>query len=123
MQSVGRSHHGHTNSSANIFACWEICDFGGMINEIMLVPLPRLHLHQHLYIKQAHIHDICIVPFSICNLRLFKALDQLFDLPYFDVLLRLVRLRGTHIGGVFVSKIRLSVCAYVGCRLQVEKWW
>lgn len=31
-----------TNSSANIFACCEICDFGGMINEIMLVPLPRL---------------------------------------------------------------------------------
>lgn len=34
--------------------------------------------------------------------RLFKALDQLLDLPYFNVLLGFVRLRVTHDGGGLV---------------------
>lgn len=35
--------------------------------------------------------------------RLFKTLNELFDLPYLDVLLSLIRLWITHYGGVLMS--------------------
>ncbi len=43
------------------------------------------------------------------HVRLFKTLDQLLDLPHLNILLRLVRLWSTHVGGIRVLESCLIV--------------
>lgn len=55
------------------------------------------------------------------NSRLFEALDQLLNLPYFDILLGLVRLwLGAHVCGYVV---RTSLSVRVREMWGVEKVW
>lgn len=93
-----------------------------MINEIMLVPLPRLYsLHVSLsYPRKVWSatsvfmqHAAARMTQQQANLRLLKALDQLLDLPYLDVLLRLVRLWSTHVGGCILRSTGLCKCGRV----------
>jgi hypothetical protein len=78
------------------------------MSEIMLVPLPRLYQVskrvQDCYVRGAN-NSRSAKP-EVQNSRLFKAFDQLFNLPYLDVLLGFAAWWSTHDGGFY--SVRLS---------------